>query len=434
MRPKPVIVHLRHLKNNESTGIVRSVQDNSLARQETTMKRLLVVCLILCSVTVFPQDKKMPPFEIPTARTSGMGGSYAAYTDTVFALLVNPAAITRVGQKSIFGFSPALLNPKRASDIGSSLKNFDDLPGILDVFTGDTPVGFDLREFPFGFAWVSHGLGVGLWSRFFVDPNFAGSQQQLKLYGDVIMPVGFAVKFLETDTQSIDLGITVKPFARVIIQGELDPDILSADGLDPLDSSSIPLIAGTGFDLGLMYRWNIGLNVGFTANDIFTRGRTVHALRGDKDDYVYYVPFTMNLGAAYDFKIGNFWTAAPGFLANTGVAFAVNLDDIGAVLSAGYDLQHFFMDYFRAGVQLSMFDMLVVSGGLRGILPTVGIGVNLGPVQIDAAYYEKRFADEQFASIPMLELTIAIRPKVKEIEWSWTRKSILGAITKSEKL
>jgi len=407
------------------------------------MKQLLVACLILCSVTLFPEDKEMPPFEIPTARTSGMGGSFAAYTDTVFALLINPAAIMRVGQKSIFGFSPALLNPQRAGDVGSSLadvgsaavkRDFESLSGILDVFKGgnEPPAGFDLREFPFGFAWVSNGLGVGLWSRAFVEPNHAGSQKQLKLYGDVIMPVGFAVKFLETDTQSIDAGITVKPFARVIIQGELDQGTLSYEGLDHLDYYSIPLIAGTGFDLGLMYRWNAGLNVGFTANDIFTRGRTVHALRGDEDDNIYYVPFTMNIGAAYDFRIGNFWKSAPGFLANTGVALAVNLDDIGAVLGAGYDLQHFFMDYVRAGVQFSMFDMLVVSGGLRGILPTVGLGVNLGPVQIDAAYYEKRFADELFASIPMLELTVAIRPKVKQIEWSWTRRAIIGANKKSE--
>jgi len=407
------------------------------------MRKLLVACLILCSVTVFPQDKEMPPFQIPTARTSGMGGSYTAYTDTVFGLLVNPASIMRVGQKSVFGFSPALLNPKRAYEVGSSLVDvarvaikgdFDNLPDILGMFKGgvdDAPVGFDLREFPLGFAWVSNGLGVGLWSRVFVEPGFVGSQKQLKLYGDVILPVGFAIRFLETNTQSIDLGITVKPFARIILQGDLDPDILSGDGIDPFDSFSVPIIAGTGFDAGFMYRWDIGLNIGFTANDIFTRGRTVYALRGDEDDYIYYVPFTMNFGIAYDFKIGNFAPAAPGWLADTGIAFAVNLDDVAHVFQPGYDPQDLLMD-IRAGLQLSLFNVLVVSGGYREKLPTVGLGVNLGSTQIDVAYYKKRFPNEQ--PIPMVELTVAVRPKVKEIDWSWTRRSILGAITRSEKL
>jgi len=407
------------------------------------MRKLLVVCLILCSVTVFPQDKEMPPFQIPTARTSGMGGSYTAYTDTVFALLVNPAAIMRVGQKSTFGFSPAVLNPKRAYEVGSSLVDiasaafkgdFDDLPDILGMFKGgvdDAPVGFDLREFPLGFAWVSNGLGVGLWSRVFVEPDYVGSQKQLKLYGDALLPVGFAFRFLETNTQSIDLGITVKAFARIIAQGELDEDILSDDGLDSFDSWSIPIVAGTGFDVGFMYRWDIGLNVGFTATDIFTRGRTVHVLRGDEDDYIYYVPLTMNFGIAYDFKIGNFSPTAPGWLADTGIAFAVNLDDAARVFQPGYDPQDLLMD-IRAGLQLSLFNLLVVSGGYREKLPTVGIGVNLGSMQIDVAYYEKRFTNDKVGSIPMVELTVAVRPKVKEIEWSWTRRAIIEPEKKSK--
>jgi len=394
------------------------------------MKKLLVLCLILCSITVFPEDKEMPPFEIPTARSNGMGGNYAAYTDTVFALLVNPAAIMRVQQKSLFGFSPALLNPKRAYDVGSSMVdivrdtfqgNYDALAGILDIFGGndDAPAGFDLREFPLSFAWVSNGLGVGIWNRLFTNPDSAGTGTQINLYGDVIVPIGFAAKLLETGAHSIDVGITVKPFTRIIIQGNLD--------------DSIPLIAGTGFDAGLIYRWDMGLNAGFTANDIFTRGRTVQALRGDKDDDIYYVPFTMNLGAAYNFMLGNFWISAPGFLANTGIALAVNLDDIGIILQPGFNPQDLLMN-FRAGFQLYMFDMLFVSGGMRGIWPTAGLGVNLGLVQIDAAYYEKRFANEQAGSIPMLELTVAIRLKAKEVEWPWAQRSILGVITRSANL
>jgi len=391
------------------------------------------MCALLCAATAFAEDRKMPPVVIPTAASNGMGGSHIAYTDTVFALLVNPAAIMRVEQKSTFSLSPSLFNPKRAYDLAASMADiaiatykgdYAALTGVMDVFSGDdddTPVGFDLREFPFALAWVADGLGVGLWSRAFMEPSVGGA---ISLYGDVIMPIGFAMKILETNTQSVDVGITLKPFARVMVHGRKGE----------WENFSVPVIAGTGFDVGFMYRWDLGLNAGFTLSDIITRGKTVHALRGEEDDYSYYVPFTMNLGLAYDFKIGNFWADAPEFLGNTGIAFAVDWRDIANTFQQGDGRRDFLLD-LSAGIEVTLFNMLMLRTGMNQLRPAYGIGVNLGLVQIDAAYYEKEFGTERGQlSAPMVDLTIAVRAKAKERNWSWTERSILGFIAKSDTL
>jgi len=402
------------------------------------MKKLLVLCLILSAVPVFAEKREMPPFAIPTARTNGMGGSYTAYTDTVFGLLVNPAAIMRVEQKSFFAFSPVLFDPMHAygslKSIGEVVvaafgRDIDSLMDGIGALANNrrTPLGFDLREFPFALAWVADGLGVGLWSRFFMSPNLDGTETRQNLYCDVIMPIGFAMKILETDSQSVDVGITLKPFARVIVKGTLQ----NLGSGDPL---SLPLIAGTGFDLGFMYRLNFGLSVGFTLNDILTRGRTVYSFRGDGDDNIYYVPFTMNLGAAFDLKIGNFWKTAPRFLANTGIAVAANWNNIVNTLSKASDERDFLLD-MSVGVQITLLDMLLVRAGMNELQPAFGLGVNLGSFQIDAAYYKREYGAERGQiSVPMLDLTVAFRPGAQKRDWSWTQRSIVGMIAGSDNL
>ncbi|MCL2319307.1 MAG: hypothetical protein FWC45_04425, partial [Treponema sp.] len=50
----------------------------------------LAVCLAL---PVFAADVPMPPVTMPTAASNGFGGHHVAYTDNVFSLLVNPAAM-----------------------------------------------------------------------------------------------------------------------------------------------------------------------------------------------------------------------------------------------------------------------------------------------------------------------------------------------------
>ncbi|MDR1862840.1 MAG: hypothetical protein LBQ67_02850 [Treponema sp.] len=406
------------------------------------MKRTVLFCAtlwVICfAAPAFAENKAMPQFAIPTAKSNGMGGSHVAYTDNVFALLVNPAAIMRVEQRSFFALSPTLLNPQTTFGLigpfqdaaGGDMSTLGDEADILSKQKGKIPLGFDLREFPLSFAWVADGFGFGLWDRIFVNPNIIGTHVDLNVYADVILPVGFAFRILDTEAHDVDVGVTAKPFVRVI--GREKVDILELmDNDDILDTIAVPVIAGAGVNLGLLYRWDIGLRAGVTFDDIFTRGVVVSTITGE-DDETYYVPFTINAGLAYDFKIGRFWKTAPGFLANMGFTLAFDWRDIvNAFQQDDYQKRNTLLD-MGAGFQVSLYDMFMLRIGMNEMLPSFGFGFDLGPLEIDLAYYGKELGLEPgLLSTAAVDVTIALRPGAKKRNWPWTRRSLVGLFTGS---
>ena len=96
------------------------------------MRRFFTIALLFCAAMAFAEPTEMPRFEIPTARSNSMGGHHVAYTDNVFSLLVNPAAMMRVQQKSFFALSPTLLSPQATFDLTGA---FIDAAGG-DIFFG----------------------------------------------------------------------------------------------------------------------------------------------------------------------------------------------------------------------------------------------------------------------------------------------------------
>lgn len=404
------------------------------------MKRLVILCLLFRALAVFAEDIEMLPVVIPTARNNGMGGDHVAYTDNVYALLVNPAAILQVRQNGMGAFSASLIDPVKTFNTLTSLGDmiwgvFNGDMGafakLLEIYTkkGGKPLGFDLREFPLSFAWVSNGLGVGIWNRIFIDQTAVGSQTQHNLYCDVVLPISVAFPIVGTDSHSLDIGITLKPFARIIVQGELDEPTLTSDDLDPasFDTHSIPLIAGTGIDAGLLYRWDKGFSAGFTVNDIITRGRTINTLRGDSDND-YHIPMTMNLGVAYELKIGTFFPTVPDFLGNTGITVAADWRDILAVFwqDNTFKYQNIWQK-INAGIEVTLLDMIMVRCGISNLQFVAGAGINIASFQIDASYSTKEFRNKsEHFTAPVLELTFCYRPRAKESNWFWAQNPLIG--------
>jgi hypothetical protein len=397
--------------------------------------------MILCGAASFAQEA-MPRFEIPTARSSGMGGTHTAYTDNVFALLVNPAAIMRVEQRSFFALSPTLFSPESTFNlIGPFMDvargNLSALGSAADTLSkknGKVPLGFDIREFPLSVAWVADGFGFGLWNRVFVNPSIIGTNVVLDAYADVILPVGFAFKILETDSHTLDLGVTVKPFVRVRAHESVSITDLM-DNADFVDDISVPLIAGAGVDMGLLYRWDMGLQAGLTFNDIFTRGAAAGTIVGKKTSDYYYVPFSMDIGLAYDFPLGKYWTTAPGFLGKTTFTLAADYRDLFNIFQQDdYSKRNAALG-LGIGFQIAVFDMFKFRMGMNEMLPAVGLGFDLGIFEIDAAYYGREFGLEPGQlSAAALDLTIAIRPDAKKRTWPWTQGSVVGLFTgKKEK-
>ena len=391
------------------------------------MKRQIALCLFfgaLAVIPVFAERVAMPQFDIPTAAANGFGGSYTAYTDNVFSLLVNPAAMMRVQQRSFFTLATSVFSPQSLFGITSSLMNIDashfsgsfgDIADTLSEKEGRIAIGFELREFPFSIAWVANGFGFGLWSRSFVKAEIIGDYVRVNAYSDVILPVGFAFKILEMERHSVDAGFTLKPFVRVIAsENVVITDLLDDATIDP----AVPLLVGGGFDIGFLYRWAAGLQVGFTFKDIFTRGAVAANLTENKDASKYYVPFTMNAGVSY--------SARPFYF--LGLTVAADWRDLGNIFNQNDYLnnRNCLLD-FGMGLEVSFFDSIYLRAGMKELLPAAGLGFSLGPVKIDLAYYGRQFGYEPGQlSTAVADLSIAIRPDAKQRNWKWTRGSLLG--------
>jgi hypothetical protein len=175
-----------------------------------------------------------------------------------------------------------------------------------------------------------------------------------------------------------------------------------------------------------MYRWDIGLRAGFTFNDIYSGGKNVYNFTGgEKDNDIYYIPFTMNMGLAYDIKVLKFMDFA--IMADwRDIRNAFNQNDYlrrNALLDLGF------------GFQFSLFEIIRLRIGMNEMLPAAGLGFDLGPCKIDFAYYGKEFGNEPGQlSTAMLEFSFSIRPGAKKRDFPWARRSIVGAITGIEKV
>ena len=388
-----------------------------------------MICMflaVLLALPVFAEKTAMPQLAMPTAASNGFGGTHVAYTDNVFALLVNPAAMIRVQQRSFFTLAPSLMSPQTTIGLSSSIVdlakgNTNALGSMADTLSkekGKIALGMELREFPFSIAWVANGFGFGLWDRVFVNANIVGTNLEAHVYSDVMLPIGFAFKILNLEKHSIDAGFTFKPFARVRAWEMEKITNLIDDADDFIDRINIPLIVGGGVDAGLMYRWGNWFRLGFTFDDIFTRGKVVHNIAGE-DKNNYYIPFTMNAGLAFDFKLAflRLTLAADWrYLRN-----AFNQDD--------YMRRNSLLD-LGAGVQLAFFDIIKLRVGMNEMLPACGVGFDLGPVEIDLAYYGREFGNEPGQlSTATVEFSLAIRPGAQKRNWPWTRRSIIGLFT-----
>jgi hypothetical protein len=401
------------------------------------MKKTIAFILTLCCAgAVFAEETrvKMPRFEIPTARSNGFGGSHIAFTDDVFALLVNPAAIMHVRQRSAFTFSPSLVSPQKTLGVIGKMVDGDMGAALGDLNNeknpGKIPFGFSFNELPLSIAYVADGFGFGIWDRIHVDVDLIGTTAEAVVLADVIIPVGFAFKILDTDAHDVDAGVTVKIFGRAY--GEADVAVAEVVGdLGKIaDDLGAPVIMGAGLDLGFLYRWNIGLSAGITFDDIFTHGGEIARIGGGKAEDGYYVPFSMNLGVAYNFKIGNFWKNAPGFIANTGITAAFDWHNFDLVFaSKNKYLKRNPALGIGMGLQLNLVDIIKLRIGMNELRPAFGFGFDLGALEIDVAYYGKELGLEP-GQMPaaMLDLTFAIRPDAKAKNWPWTRTSLVEVI------
>ena len=392
------------------------------------IKQRTIFTIILAAVIVMPvfADRvAMPAFSVPNVAASGFGGPHIAYTDNVFSLLVNPAAMIRTQERSFLPLSVSLFNPESVFDISSAVMDivsdgdtaaFGNMANTMSAHSGRIALGTEFQH-PISFAWVANGFGFAFWNRTFVQTEIVGNMVRATVFSDMMLPVGFAFRVLDLGGHSIDAGLTLKPFIRVMAQESLFiMDLMDNEEFD----FTVPVIAGGGLDFGLLYRWDVGFQAGITFTDILSRGTVVSNIGDNEDNNTYYVPFAVNLGVAYSFRPIDF----------LGITLAANWRDIGNAFNQTDYLnnRNFLLD-FGFGAQFSLFNMFYVRMGMNEMLPAVGLGVSLGAIRIDFAYYGREFGYEPgMLPAASIDLSIAIRPGARQRDWVWTRGSVFGLL------
>jgi hypothetical protein len=368
--------------------------------------------------------EKMAPLEIPSTRSMGMGGTHVAYTDDVFALFVNPAALQRANQGSAFEISPAFVGPLfELSDLLSSIDG--DIIGAVGDFTkktkGKLPIGFELRG-PLSIGYTANGMGFGIWDRVSVQTSFIGTDLKASVLADMILNFGMSFRVLSLENHEVDAGFVVKPFVRGKADLKLSAMDAAVGGTDSLlDDLNVPLIFGAGLDLGFMYRFYEALAVGMTIDDVFTGGGRISTIYGTDDGVSFYqVPITLNLGVAY--------TLQP--IPWLSLAFMLDYRDLTNLFFAG--------DYTRKnpilnlafGTEIGILSFLKLRFGLDEMLPTAGIGLVAKAFQLNFAIYGRELSNEpgDFSTYGV-DIGISVRPGTKKKTWPWSNpivNSIIG--------
>jgi hypothetical protein len=389
------------------------------------MKKLACLFLVFGVLSAaFAED--MAPLTVSSTRSLGMGGTHVAYTDDVFALFVNPAALRRANQGSGFELSPAFVGPLfDLIDLASSAG--DDLTGALGDFAKDTggkiPLGIDLRG-PLSIGYTANGLGFGLWNRVHLDASVIGTDIDASVLADLILNSGMSFTILSLENHEVDAGFVVKPFLRA----KADMAVTALDaiggGLDNIfDEFNVPLIAGAGFDLGFMYRFRRDLSVGMTIDDVYTGGGRISTLYGDDDGVSSYrVPATLNLGVAYALR------PIPWL----GLAFMLDYRDVTNLFQAGDYTKRNPILNLALGTEISVLQFLKLRLGINEMLPAAGLGLVAKAFQFNVAIYGRELSNEPGGfSTYGLDVSIAIRPETKKRAWPWSRP-ILNPILKIE--
>jgi hypothetical protein len=402
------------------------------------MKKFAAFLLILlvCMLPAFAED--MAPLMLTSTRSYALGGYHVAYTDDIYALFVNPAALNRVNQKSVVEFSFAVDNLNNLTDVVKAIKSedWDALGNFADKSGGKIPLGFEMR-FPLSVGYAANGLGFGIWNQVSMDAEVIGTSIAASVYADFITNFGMSFSILSLGSHVVDAGFVVKPFIRAMALMDADGIDLASGGDDAMDKLidefNVPLIAGAGFDLGFMYRFRNNLAAGLTVDDVYTGGGVVSTIVGNDPGVSYRVPTTLNWGVAYTLRLNELWAAAPPALQPVYAAFMFDWRDFTSVFFAD--------DYTRRnpvlnlgfGMEIGFFNFLKLRMGLNEMLPAIGLGAEFKAIQFNVAAYGKERGNEP-GQMPTwaLDLSFAIRPQSKERSWPWSKPIVNTILNKGK--
>lgn len=296
--------------------------------------------------------------EAPGVRSMGMGGASLAFLDDASSMLANPATLTKIETISLVGSGIVDL---------SSKENWWPLIDYLFNENTITSGNASLKSEGYGFVGFStNRFGLGLSPALILekdgDKTTVSSLNTSNLA--LALPLGIIAKALD----SLALGVNIKLHHAKVEDYNLN-----------VEPFKLATKAGTGegFDIGLLV--DIGrFRLGFTGKDLFSQ-----IVWDGTSEPTKLHPY---------FNVGLLWDL--GFTRNPGkTLIALDYTDL-------YLTQGDFNGVLRIGLEQALFKVIKLRSGAaltdaftskRKLEYSAGLGLELGPIGLDAAVTTKDF-------------------------------------------
>ncbi len=245
-------------------------------------KRRIVVIFVLLSVIGVGTINGDISVGVPSARSSALGGSHAAYTRDLSSLFNNPAGfvmaepqlsvaeLTVGASGPIFDISTIVIQAVGGSDLTSLLGSTQAQNLLRNIYAQTVAAG------PVYFGYIGKGIGFGFFNT--TDITFRNSRPltlQAVLGEQVILSGGYGLHLpFNIEPHSIDLGILLNG----VLRGEVTieetfvelPTLFSNISFDTVTGSPFDFVVGIGVDAGFRYSIGDVFAFGLVAKNLFT--------------------------------------------------------------------------------------------------------------------------------------------------------------------
>lgn len=348
-------------------------------------KRTLIFFLFLFRLPfLHAQITYLKPFSLSASPViSAQGNSSIANAEGLGSLASNPAGLTMGEDKqewTLLSLSGAAKTaPEDYDFLLSVIRNgiAGNTSAILSNLLGrQTSYGLS-AGLSFGYAgriYRENYLGVGVFGSGTFEFRPGGILSTVISLGNLnTLSLGYAHKFYIGDLASLSFGVNVRPMLL------LKFDNLSLGNYSQTRKIiSPPRPAFTaGLDVGLLLEIS-RFRVGLVLRDVLD---TVFIYRDSGVNHYFVTPQSLHIGLAYMPYINEFQDLIS-------MKFHVSQSFLLPVKPQGIGYPRIsLLNYFGLGMEVKLFSLLALRGGIRGGYLTGGIGLLLGPLRLNVSYY-----------------------------------------------
>jgi len=382
------------------------------------------VLILFVGVSVFSQttpDYYADDVYFITGVDSGLGGPYPTDNDGLESIFANPAAFKSAEEQlSISNFTLQLKGPifdiatlvigsvSGGGDIASILSSPSTLTILSDLYAGFTMTG------PIYFGYIGEGFGFGLFnSTDFLLQGKGSLSLSMELSEQVFLAGGYAFRIPITQDEKhvIDLGVMLKGGVQgdvVIEKSFLElPTMLASIGPDLLLGEPFEFSTVIGLDAGIIYNWDNFLSAGLSCQDAFsptvkyTYSTGINGfLASDTPDAANgVIPLKLNAGV----EVNPQFPLIEQYVTN--IRVMAGYDDVLDFLlypsEASNPLLH-----IKAGLEITMLEILDVRVGLAEGLLNAGFGLDLQVFRLNAAMFGSERSGQPGITTPVYNLVV----------------------------